>query len=96
MDLEKLNLKDQRSLFRVNLFYYIIFTFLLFMNWYACKSSIEDINSSIRVFKSGKELTCKDTFVSKARGWSIDESNMRFIKSDRFKNVNECKGESYE
>ena len=96
MQLETLNYKDQRSLFRVNLFYFITFTFLLFMNWYVCKVSTENINSTIKVFKSAGELTCKDTFVSKTRGWSIDEKSMRFIKSDRFIDIKECKGESHE
>jgi len=95
-NLEILPFKDQRSLFRANLFYFVIFTFLLFMNWYVCKSSLEDINSAITLFKNSEELTCKNTFVSKTRGWSIDEKSMRFIKSDRFIDIKECKGDSHE
>jgi len=93
IELETLSPKDQTSLFKVNLFYYAVFVVLLFLNWYVCNADTHSLNSTIKSFKSGKELTCTNTFVSKTRGWGIDESNMRFIKADRFIDVKKCKGE---
>ena len=91
IELEKLNYKNQRRLFRVNLFYYIAVAIFLFLNWYDCNFRVENFNSLIKSFKSGEKLTCKERFVSKKRGWSIDKLNRKFIKADTFMDIRDCK-----
>ncbi len=92
--LKKLSDKDQYSLFKVNLFYFGVLLFVAGLNWYTCRVTVHDFEHRIESFKSGGEVICSNTFVSKQRGWSIDESKNIFIKADNFFNIKNCKEEN--
>ena len=92
-DLKKLDMKGQFSLFKVNIFYYLFVAFMIALNWLSCCSSINDFNQVVKNFKLDHEIECSNTFVSKKRGWSIDESRDIFIKGDNFIEIKKCKGE---
>jgi len=88
--IEKLNNKELRSLTVSNLIIFSLFFILICGFFLSCDMSQEDYKKMVNDFKSGKEITCKDTFISKQRGWSIDKSEHRFIKGDNFMEIKLC------
>jgi len=92
-DIEKLTYKQQASLFRVNLFYYLLVLLLIFLGWLSCKNTVNNFYSVVSDFKNSGEVICSNTFVSKKRGWNIDESRNIFIKGDNFFKIKKCEEE---
>ena len=92
-EIKELTNKQQVSLFRVNLFYYLAVLLLIFLGWLSCKETISDFNAVVNNFKNNSEVICSNTFVSKQRGWSIDESKKIFLKGDNFFEIKTCEEE---
>jgi len=90
--LEKLPLKEQKSLFKINMFFILGCSALLVLSYYECKTSVNSFNERIRVFKSGDVITCKNKLISLKRGWIIDKNKKIFIKADDFVVIKDCKG----
>ena len=93
LEIKKLSYKQQVSLFRVNLFYYLAVIFLIFLGWLSCKNTVSNFNAVVSNFKNHSEVICSNTFVSKQRGWSMDMSKKIFIKGDNFFEIKNCKEE---
>jgi len=93
IEIKKLTYKQQASLFRVNLFYYLTVLLLIFLVWLSCKETVSDFNAVVSNFKNNNEVICSNTFVSIQRGWSIDESKKIFLKGDNFFEIKTCKEE---
>ena len=92
-DMEKLTYEQQASLFRVNLFYYLVVLLLIFLDWLSCKNTVNNFHTVVSDFKNNGEVICSNTFVSKKRGWEIDESRNVFIKGDNFFKIKKCEEE---
>ena len=93
IEIKELSHEKQVSLFVVNLFYYLAVLLLVFLGWLSCKVSISDFNTVVKRYKESKEVICSNTFVSKQRGWSIDESKKIFFKDDNFFEIKHCEKE---
>lgn len=91
--LKDLTYEQQASLFRVNLFYYLTVLFLIVLVCLSCKETVSEFNTLVRDFKNNSEVICSNTFVSRQRGWSIDESKKIFFKGDNFFKIKNCEEE---
>jgi len=90
--IKKLPLKEQKSLFKINIFFVLSCLALLALNYYTCKLSVDSFNKRIKVFKQGDVITCSNKLISKKRGWNIDKNEKIFIKADDFVIIRDCKG----
>ena len=90
-NIKKLSYKEQKSLALFNLFMLSLFFIVIFGFYYLCSLSQNDFEQRVSDFESGKEITCRNTFISKKRGWIIDANKKRFIKGDKFMEIKSCK-----